>query len=70
MGSFPENLVDQICFQEVIPPTLSASNPTKVSGVKIGQSSNGWQTALFTELFLKNKVNSSLVFTCIFKMGS
>ena len=40
----------EICFQKVIPPTLSASNPNVVSGVKSCQSSNGRQTALFTEL--------------------
>ena len=39
-----------ICFQKVIPPTLSTSNPNVVSGVKSCQSSNGRQTALFTEL--------------------
>ena len=43
----------EICFQKVIPPTLSASNPNLVSGVKSCQSSNGWQTAMFTE-FWKN----------------
>ena len=40
----------EISFQKVIPPTLLASNPTLVSGVNSCQSSNGWQTALFTEL--------------------
>ena len=40
----------EICFQKVIPPTLSTSNPNVVSGVKSCQSSNGRQTALFTEL--------------------
>ena len=40
----------EICFQKVIPPTLSTSNPNVVSGVKNCQSSNGRQTALFTEL--------------------
>ena len=45
----------EIWFQKVIPPTLSASNQTLVSGVKSCQSSNGRQTAIFTELFfLKN----------------
>ena len=39
----------EICFQKVIPPTLSTSNPNVVSGVKSCQSSNGRQTALFTE---------------------
>ena len=37
------------CFQKVIPPTLSTTNPNVVSGVKSCQSSNGRQTALFTE---------------------
>ena len=42
----------EICFQKVIPPSLSASNPNVVSGVKSCQSTNGGrQTALFnTEL--------------------
>ena len=40
----------EISFQKVIPPTLSTSNPNVVSGVKSCQSSNGRQTALFTEL--------------------
>ena len=31
----------EISFQKVIPPTLSASNPTLVSGVNSCQSSNG-----------------------------
>ena len=31
----------EIRFQKVIPPTLSASNPNLVSGVKSCQSSNG-----------------------------
>ena len=39
----------EICFQKVISPTLSASNPNVVTGVKSCQSSNGRQTALFTE---------------------
>ena len=39
----------EICFQKVIPPTLSVNNPNLVSGVKRCQSSNGRQTALFTE---------------------
>ena len=39
----------EICFQKVIPPTLSASNPNVVSGIKSCQSSNGRKTALFTE---------------------
>ena len=39
----------EICFQKVIPPTLSVNNPNLVSGVKSCQSSNGRQTALFTE---------------------
>ena len=42
----------EICFQTVIPPSLSASNPNVFSGVKSCQSTNGGrQTALFnTEL--------------------
>ena len=45
----------EICsFKKVIPPTLSVSNATLVSGVKSCQSSKGRQSALFTELFLKN----------------
>ena len=40
----------EISFQKVIPPTLSTSNPNVVSGVKSCQSSNGRQTALFTNL--------------------
>ena len=43
-----ENACD-ICFQKVVPPTLSASNSNVVSGVKSCQSSIGRQTALFTE---------------------
>ena len=39
----------KICFQKVIPPTLSASNPNAVSGIKSCQSSNGRKTTLFTE---------------------
>ena len=39
----------EICFQKVIPPTLSASNPNAVSSVKSCQSSNGRQSALLTE---------------------
>ena len=38
----------KICFQKVIPPTLSASNATLVSGVRSCQSNNGWQTAPLT----------------------
>ena len=37
-------------FKRSFPPTLSASNPNVVSGVKCCRSSNGQQTALFTEL--------------------
>ena len=48
----------EICFQKVIPPTLSASNPNVVSGVKSCQSSNWQQTALFTEL--------TKIYACIF----
>ena len=42
----------EICFQKVIPPSFSASNPNLVSGVKSSQSTNGGrQTAMFkTEL--------------------
>ena len=36
----------EICFQKVIRPFFSASNPNVVSGVKSCQSSNGRQTAL------------------------
>ena len=36
----------EICFQKVIRPIFSASNPNVVSGVKSCQSSNGRQTAL------------------------
>jgi len=43
----------EICFQKVIPPTLSANNQNVVSGVKSCHSSNSRQTALFTE-FKKN----------------
>ena len=39
----------EICFQKVIPPTLSVNNPNLVSGFKSCQSSNERQTALFTE---------------------
>ena len=39
----------EICFQKVIPPTLSTSNPNAVSGVESCQSSNGRQNTLFTE---------------------
>ena len=39
----------EICFQKVIPPTLSTSNPNAVSGVERCQSSNGRQNTLFTE---------------------
>ena len=39
----------EICFQKVIPPTLSVNNPNLVSRFKSCQSSNGRQTALFTE---------------------
>ena len=39
----------EICFQKVIPPTLSASNPNVVSSFKSCQSSNGQQSALLTE---------------------
>ena len=39
----------EICFQKVIPPTLSASNPNVVSSAKSCQSSNGRQSALLTE---------------------
>ena len=41
-----------ICFQKVIPPPLSASNPNVVSGVQsfIINPSKWRQTALFTEL--------------------
>ena len=38
--------ISEICFQKVIPPIFSASNPNVVSGVKSCQSSNGRQTAL------------------------
>ena len=36
----------EICFQKVIRPIFSASNPNVVFGVKSCQSSNGRQTAL------------------------
>ena len=36
----------EICFQKVIRPIFSASNPNVVSGVKSCQSSNGRQTPL------------------------
>ena len=39
----------EICFQKVIPPTLSANNLNIVSSVKSCQSSNERHTALFTE---------------------
>ena len=52
----------EICFQKVIPPTLSASNPNVVSGVKSCQSSNGRQTALFTELKKYICLYSSFIF--------
>ena len=39
----------EICFQKVIPPTLSANNLSIVSSVKSCQSSNKRHTALFTE---------------------
>ena len=39
----------EICFQKVIPPILSASNPNLVSGVKSCQSSIGRQAAVFNE---------------------
>ena len=38
--------ISEICFQKVIRPIFSASNPNVVSGVKSRQSSNGRQTAL------------------------
>ena len=43
----------EICLQKVILPTLLASNQNLVSDDKSCQSSNGRQTALFTE-FLKD----------------
>ena len=43
----------EICFQKVILPTLSASNPNLVSCDKSCQTSNGWKTALLTK-FWKN----------------
>ena len=39
----------EICFQKVIPPTLSANNLNVVSRIKSCQSSNERHTALFTE---------------------
>ena len=52
----------EIWFQKVIPPALSASNPNVVSGFKSCQSSNGRQTALFTELKKKICLYSSFIF--------
>ena len=44
----------EICFQTVIPPSLSASNPNVFSGVKSCQSTNGGrQTAMFKTEFKK-----------------
>ena len=39
----------EICFQKVIPPTLSANNLNVVSSVKSCLSNNEQHTALFTE---------------------
>ena len=54
----------EICFQKVIPPSLSASNPNVVSGVKSCQSTNGGrQTAMFnTELKKYICLYSSFIF--------
>ena len=38
--------ISEICFQKVIRPNFSASNPNVVSGVKSCQSSNGRQAAM------------------------
>ena len=43
----------EICFQKVIPPTLSASNPTLVSGVKSCHQSKGNR---LTKLFFQNSM--------------
>ena len=43
----------EICFQKVIPPTLSASNPTLVSGVKSCHQAKGNR---LTKLFFLKKI--------------
>ena len=43
----------EICFQKVIPPTLSASNPTLVSGVKSCHQAKGNR---LTKLFFFKKI--------------
>ena len=52
----------KICFQKVIPPTLSVRILNVVFIVKSCQSRNGRQSALLTEFELKNNVYSSFLF--------